>query len=98
MRAEQLHTSETTLYKIAGQTVKLSILDLHEKDENEVDSEAKRNFRTSLEEIRAAQNTVKEDGYIFHQGVIYRVHHGTGGYFKLTGAQAKSLKREFKSS
>lgn len=83
MREEQLAKASPVIYRVGDHC-------------GTIDFSPHAGFQAA-QQIKKIQKEVKEDGYYLYLGVVYRVYKGNGVVKKISGDEAKAVKREFKS-
>ena len=93
MRPEKLEKVAPVAYVI-GYVVSF-FEDINSDNQLRIDTELKHQERRAIEEIRNQQknNGVCQDGYYVSAGVVYKVYHINTVVKKITGEEAKNIKR-----
>lgn len=97
MRAEMLGRSKVVVYQFGDTIAKI---DIDIEDDEQVDRLTKQAFREAQTQVRALRSASgdKMDGHILHQDIIYRVDAMNDQVYKITGNEARSLKKYLKQN
>lgn len=92
MRAESIGKSLITFIVVDVALQALRIQDPDNTPDDEIEKQSRENYRQAENIVRGS----KKEGFIVHQDVVYRIPANGSKTLKITGAQAKEIKRRIK--